>query len=90
MISSAIRLHCLASPRLSVEQERDAMKLVRRLTLAIVVVGATIAVCSSGLGVRAPALMRFVAPNYPSGANSAVSEKVTAFVTVNADEQCET
>jgi TonB family protein len=60
------------------------MKLARQLTLAIVVVGATIAVCSSGLGVRAPALMRFVAPNYPSG-NATVSEKVTALVTVNAD-----
>jgi TonB family protein len=62
------------------------MKLARQLTLAIVVVGATIAVCSSGgVGVRAPALVRFVAPNYPSGANATVSEQVTALVTVNAD-----
>jgi TonB family protein len=61
------------------------MKLARRLTLAIVVVGATIAVCSSGLGVQAPALMRFVVPNYPSGADATVSEKVTALVSVNAD-----
>jgi TonB family protein len=61
------------------------MRIAPQLMLAIVVVGATIAVCSSGLGVQAPALMRFVAPNYPSGASATVSEKVAAIVTVNAD-----
>jgi TonB family protein len=61
------------------------MRLARQAALAIVVVGATIAVCSSGQGVQPPALTRFVAPNYPSGTNVAVSERVTAVVIVNAD-----
>lgn len=61
------------------------MRPGRQVTLAIVVLGATIAVCSSLQGVQLPALMRFVSPNLPSGANAAISEQITAIVTVNTD-----
>jgi TonB family protein len=77
---------CGAQSVNAIEQEKgDAMRLARQSALAIVVVAATIAVCSSGQGVQAPALTRFVVPNYPSGTNAAVSERVTAIVIVNAD-----
>jgi TonB family protein len=61
------------------------MRLAHQITLAIFGVAATAAVCSELPSVRSPVLLRFVAPNYHSGANSAVSdEKITAVVTVNA------
>jgi TonB family protein len=69
----------------SPNKKGDAMRMARHAALLLFVIGATIAVCSSGQGVQAPALTRFVAPNYPSGVAAPVSQKVTAIVIVNAD-----
>ena len=62
------------------------MRLDRQIALVIPVLAATVAPCSTLPAVKSPVLIRFVAPNYSTVANSDVSdEKGTAIVTVNAD-----
>ena len=60
------------------------MRLARQITFALLVSAASVAVCGELPQVKAPVLLRFVAPNY-SGPSSVSDEKGTAIVTINPD-----
>jgi|SRR5215469_2251009 len=61
------------------------MRLARQITFAFLASAATVALCGELPQVKAPVLLRLVAPNYSDASSIVSDEKGTAIVTVNAD-----